>query len=186
MVSTRASETSKTPHSWQNNVPKRPKTFLEVFLGISFFFIISWALEALGPLPNCRSHFSAQTRIIESFWNLQNTSFMTKQCSHLPLSVIFRSPKDPRGVGPSGSIPHVLLYFSFLRKTQGGLPPPLGPPLLTFYSFFRKTEPPGLQFPMFEFYSFRKRKQGFLNKWVPWFLDQGLIFKWFWTLGREV
>ena len=31
MVSTRASESSKTPHSWQNNVPKCPKTFFEVF-----------------------------------------------------------------------------------------------------------------------------------------------------------
>ena len=30
-VSSRASETSKTPHSWQNNVPKRPKTFLKFF-----------------------------------------------------------------------------------------------------------------------------------------------------------
>ena len=45
------------------------------------FFFIFWAPEALGPLPNCRSHVSAQTRIIESFWNLQNTSFMTKQCT---------------------------------------------------------------------------------------------------------
>ena len=40
MVSTRASESSKTPHSWQNNVPKRPKTFFEVlFLSISFFLL---------------------------------------------------------------------------------------------------------------------------------------------------
>ena len=39
MVSTRASESSKTPHSWQNNVPKRLKTLLDVFfLSISFFY----------------------------------------------------------------------------------------------------------------------------------------------------
>ena len=61
-----------------------PKTSQNIFwfcFKYFIFFIISWALEALGPFPNCRSHFSAQTRIIESFWNLQNTSFMTKQCS---------------------------------------------------------------------------------------------------------
>ena len=58
MVSTRASESSKTPHSWQNNVQKMtenvPRSIFKAFL---LFFIISWALEALGPLPNCRSHF---------------------------------------------------------------------------------------------------------------------------------
>ena len=82
MVSTRASETSKTPHSWQNNVPKRPKTFLEVCFKVFLFFIVSWALDALGPLPNCRSHFSDLDGINESSQNLQNTSFMTKQCSN--------------------------------------------------------------------------------------------------------
>ena len=54
MVSTRASESSKTPHSWQNNVPKRSTKYFKVFP----FVIISWALEALGLHPNCRSHFS--------------------------------------------------------------------------------------------------------------------------------
>ena len=57
-----------------------PKTFHEVFLKYFLFFIISWPLEALGLFPNCRSHFSDQDGINESFWNLQNTSFMTKQC----------------------------------------------------------------------------------------------------------
>ena len=58
-----------------------PKHFLKFFFKYFLFFIISWALEALGPLPNCRSHFSDLDGIDESFWNLQNTSFMTKQCS---------------------------------------------------------------------------------------------------------
>ena len=57
------------------------KTFHEVFLKYFLFFIISWALEALGPLPNCRSHFSDLDGIDESFWTLQNSAFMTKQCS---------------------------------------------------------------------------------------------------------
>ena len=62
------------------NVPKHLlKFFFKYFL---FFFTISWALEALGPLPNCRSHFSDQDGINESSRNLQNTSFMTKQCSN--------------------------------------------------------------------------------------------------------
>ena len=52
----------------------------QVFLKYFLFFFICWAPEALGPLPNCRSHFSAQTRTIGSFWNPQGTSFMTKQC----------------------------------------------------------------------------------------------------------
>ena len=38
-----------------------------VFLSISYIFIIFSAPEAPGPVPNCRSHFSAQTRVIESF-----------------------------------------------------------------------------------------------------------------------
>ena len=38
-----------------------------VFLCISYIFIIFSALEAPRPVPNCRSHFSAQTRVIESF-----------------------------------------------------------------------------------------------------------------------
>ena len=42
------------------------KTML-VFLCISYIFIICSALEAPRPVPNCRSHFSAQTRVIESF-----------------------------------------------------------------------------------------------------------------------
>ena len=57
--------------------------FLEkmyLFLSISYIFIIFSAPEAPGPVPNCRSHFSAQTRVIESFWNPQGTSFVTKQC----------------------------------------------------------------------------------------------------------
>ena len=49
-------------------------------LSISYIFIICSAPEAPGPVPNCRSHFSAQTRVIESFWNPQGTSFVTKQC----------------------------------------------------------------------------------------------------------
>ena len=66
------------------------KTFHEVFLKYFLFFIISWALEALGPLPNCRSHFSDQDGIDESSRNLQNTSFMTKQCSNPnPVSCVF-------------------------------------------------------------------------------------------------
>ena len=38
MVSTRASETSKTPHSWQNNVPKHPKSFFDFFKVFPFFY----------------------------------------------------------------------------------------------------------------------------------------------------
>ena len=53
---------------------------MPVFLCISYIFIICSALEAPRPVPNCRSHFSAQTRVIESFWNPQGTSFVTKQC----------------------------------------------------------------------------------------------------------
>ena len=53
---------------------------LKHFWSISYFFLVFWAPEALGPLPNCRSHFSASNRGIETFWILQNTSFMTKQC----------------------------------------------------------------------------------------------------------
>ena len=56
------------------------ETFHEVFLKHFVFYIISWALEALGPLPNCRSHFCGSNRVIESFWNPQGTSFVTKQC----------------------------------------------------------------------------------------------------------
>ena len=43
MVSTRAHETSKTPHSWQNNVPKRSTKYFE---SISFFllFLEPWRL----------------------------------------------------------------------------------------------------------------------------------------------
>ena len=51
-----------------------------VVLCIPYIFIICSALEAPRPVPNCRSHFSAQTRVIESFWNPQGTSFVTKQC----------------------------------------------------------------------------------------------------------
>ena len=43
MVSTRAHEPSKTPHSWQNNVPKRSTKY---FLSISFFFV--YYLLSLG------------------------------------------------------------------------------------------------------------------------------------------
>ena len=50
------------------------------FLSICYIFNIFSALEAPGPVPTCRSHFSAQTRVIESFWNPQGTSFVTKQC----------------------------------------------------------------------------------------------------------
>ena len=50
------------------------------FTPISYIFHIFWAPGAPGPVPNYRSHFSAQTRVIESFWNPQNTSFMTKKC----------------------------------------------------------------------------------------------------------
>ena len=57
--------------------------FLTYLWSISYIFLISWAPEALGPLPNCRSHFSDQDGIDESFWILQNSSFMTKQCSKL-------------------------------------------------------------------------------------------------------
>ena len=42
---------------------------------------LSCVFEGLGPLPNCRSHFSDQDGIDESSRNPQNTSFMTKQCS---------------------------------------------------------------------------------------------------------
>ena len=48
---------------------------------MSYIFMICWAPEAPGPVPNCRSHFCGSNRGIESSWNLQNTSFMTKQCS---------------------------------------------------------------------------------------------------------
>ena len=75
-----APETQSAPHWWQNNVPKRSTKYflLKYFL---FFLIISWALEALGPLPNCRSHFCGSNRVIESFLNPQGNSFVTKQCS---------------------------------------------------------------------------------------------------------
>ena len=59
------------------------KMCLKYFWSISYIFFISWALEALGPLPNCRSHFSDQDGINESSRNLQNTSFMIKQCSKM-------------------------------------------------------------------------------------------------------
>ena len=36
--------------------------------------------EAPGPCLDCRSHFCGSNRGIESFWNLQGTSFVTKQC----------------------------------------------------------------------------------------------------------
>ena len=55
--------------------------FFKYVLCISYIFFIFWAPEALGPVPNCRSHFSASNRGIESFWNLHGTSFVTKQCS---------------------------------------------------------------------------------------------------------
>ena len=47
----------------------------------SFKIQLSCVFEGLGPLPNCRSHFSDQDGIDESSRNPQNTSFMTKQCS---------------------------------------------------------------------------------------------------------
>ena len=53
-----------------------------IFLKYFLYFHCFWAPEAPGPLPNCRSHFSASSRGIETFWIPQNTSFMTKQCSH--------------------------------------------------------------------------------------------------------
>ena len=60
--------------------------------------------------------------------------------------------------------PFATLSFLPPKKTRGGLTHPPGPPIPIFYSFFRKTEPPGLQEPMLNFYSFRKRKQGLLKE----------------------
>ena len=59
---------------------KKVLLFFKNVWSISFIFIICWAPEAPGPLPDCRSHFCGSNRGIESFWNLQGTSFVTKQC----------------------------------------------------------------------------------------------------------
>ena len=39
--------------------------FFQDFWSTSYFFFIFWAPEALGPLPNCRSHFCGSNRVIE-------------------------------------------------------------------------------------------------------------------------
>ena len=74
-----------------------------VFLIFSLFFELPRLREAPGPLPNCRSHFSASNRGIESFWIPQNTSFMTKQC-----------PKTFHEVFPL-VFPIFSLFFELLR-----------------------------------------------------------------------
>ena len=73
-----------------------------VFLCISYIFIIFSALEAPRPVPNCRSHFSAQTRVIESFWNPQGTSFVTKQC---PKGIAKKYAKSRHNHQPAGCKP---------------------------------------------------------------------------------
>ena len=42
--------------------------------------MVSWAPESPGPVSDCRSHFCESFELGFSSGNLQNTSFMTKQC----------------------------------------------------------------------------------------------------------
>ena len=72
-VASRASETSKVPHSWQNNVPKRSTNYFVY----CHYFLSYWGS---GPVSDCRSHFCGSSLVIESFWNFQGTSFVTKHC----------------------------------------------------------------------------------------------------------